>query len=175
MVRRDPRSVPRSRLLPAADKQPPDRRALLLEVVTRIVYPSVLVAGVYLLLAGLHREGGGFAAGLVIGLGLVLRRLAGGPHELGTAAPVSPGALLGCGLMLTTGYGVAGVFLADTFLAGGLWEFHLGPVGQLKVAASLVFETGVVLVVVGIVLDILRTLGAEEESSLPPYREGMSL
>ena len=46
----------------------------------------MLVVATYLLLVGLHRPGGGFAAGLVAGLALVLRRVAAGPHELGEAA-----------------------------------------------------------------------------------------
>lgn len=155
-------SVPRTRLLHSAHRQPDRRRLLLLEALTRGLYPSILVVAVYLLLAGLTRSGGGFAAGLVVGLGLVLRRLAGGPYELGRAAPLPPGLLLGAGLSLCAGYAVAGLVLTGDVLAGG--SLTLGPplVGELHVPSSLLFELGVATIVVGLVLDVLRTLGAED-------------
>lgn len=153
----------RHHLLAAAHHQPPERRAILLEVVTRVIHPSVLVVAGYLLLAGLHRPGGGFAAGLVAGLGLVLRRLAGGPWELGAAAPIPPGALLGAGLAVVAGYGLTGVVLAGEFLSGAVRGVELGPLGHLELATSLVFEIGIALIVVGLVLDVLRTLGASDD------------
>lgn len=159
----DQGSVPRSRLLPAADRQRPEERVPLLEVVTRIMHPSTVMVGIYLLFVGLHRTGGGFAAGLVIGLGLVLRRLAGGQHELGAATPVSPGVLLGSGLTLVAGYAIAGVVVADELLAGQHWSLQLGWLGHLEITTGLVFELGIVLIVVGLVLDVLRTLGADGE------------
>lgn len=162
--KRLPTSVPQRRLLAAAEGLPASHRALLLEVLTRVVHPSVVLVGIYLLLAGLHRTGGGFAAALVIGLGLVLRRLAGGPQELGAAAPVPPGFLLGAGLTLVAGYAVAGVVLADELLASHHWSLHLGRLGHLEVTTSLVFEVGVVLIVLGLMLDVLRTFGAEEDT-----------
>lgn len=159
--------VPGSRLLSAADHQAPGRRALLLETITRVVHPSVLLVAVYLFLAGLHHPGGGFAAGLIAGLGLALRRFAGGPRELGVAAPLQPGVLLGAGLTLAAGYGLAGVVLADEFLAGTVWHVTVGPLGAVEIAASLVFEAGIALIVIGLVLDILRTLGARERPDTP--------
>ena len=154
-----PNAQPRSRLLPAADHQEPGQRSFLLEVVARLVHPSILIVAVYLLFAGLHHPGGGFAAGLVAALGLVLRRLAGGPHELGAAAPVAPGTLLGAGLVLTAGYAIAGVVFTDELLAGAKWSIHAPLIGRLEIATSLVFEVGIALIILGLVLDVLRTLG----------------
>ncbi|MFY1671480.1 MnhB domain-containing protein [Plantactinospora sp. WMMB334] len=151
------------RPLAAADQQRPDRRSMLLEVVTRVVYPSVLLVAGYLLLAGLHRPGGGFAAGLVAGLGLVLRRLAGGPGEVEVAAPVPARLLLGLGLFTCAGYGLAGLLLAGELLAGLARQVDLGPAGHLEVSTSLLFELGIALIVVGLVLDVLRSLGAEDD------------
>lgn len=159
--------VPRGRLLPAADQQPPQRREMLLEAITRVVHPSVLVVAVYLLLVGLHRPGGGFAAGLVAGLGLVLRRLAGGLWELGVVAPWPPGVLLGVGLSTVVGYGIAGALLTGEFLTGQLWHLSFGPLGVLSVPSALVFELGIVLIVLGLVVDVLRTLGAHDRPMAP--------
>ncbi len=153
-------SVPRSRLLPAAHAQLRRRRVLLLEVMARAVYPSVLVVAAYLLVVGLHRTGGGFAAGLLLGLALVLRYLAGGVRELGAAAPLPPGMLLGSGLVLAAGYALLGVFAFAHVLGSAVAEVDLGPLGHLQVATSLVFEVAIALIVLGLVVDVLRTLGS---------------
>ncbi|MGO1833230.1 MAG: MnhB domain-containing protein, partial [Actinomycetaceae bacterium] len=42
-----------------------------------------------------------------------------------------------------------------------VFDFHLWPFGDVHLATALFFDIGVFLVVVGLVLDILRTLGAE--------------
>jgi multisubunit Na+/H+ antiporter MnhB subunit len=123
------------------------------------VHPSALVLALYLLLVGLHDTGGGFAAGLVAGIGLVVRRRAGGPAELGEAAPVPPGVLLGAGLLLVAGYAGAGVVLDDELLASAHATVELGPIGPLELTTGLVFELGIMTIVIGLVLDVLRTLG----------------
>ena len=73
---------------------------MVLEVVTRLLFHTIVVFSVYLLFTGHNEPGGGFAGGLVAGLALVLRYLAGGRYELGEAAPVDPGLLLGAGLLV---------------------------------------------------------------------------
>ncbi|SFE84001.1 MnhB domain-containing protein [Blastococcus tunisiensis] len=160
-----PEAVPRSRLLPAAERQDPDDRSLLLEALTRLAHPSILVVAVYLLVVGLHHPGGGFAAGLVAGLGLVLRRLAGGPHELRAASPAPPGVLLGAGLTLVAGYAATGVVVAGELLAGAVWAFDAGVLGHVEIPSSVLFETGTALIIVGLTLDVVRTLGADEPAA----------
>ena len=84
--------APRRRWLAASATLPPERRSVVLEVITRILFHTILVFSLYLLFSGHNEPGGGFAGGLVAGLALVLRYLAGGRYELGEAAPVDPGA-----------------------------------------------------------------------------------
>ncbi len=159
--RRRSDNVPRQRLLAGAGHQQPHERSLLLETTSRVLYPSMLLVSVYLLLVGLHSPGGGFAAGLVAGMALLLRRLAGGPYELGTAAPLPPGLVLGAGLTTAAGYGIAGMLLDGELLAGTVVTLRLPLLDPLEVPTSLVFEVGMAAIVVGLVLDVLRTLGEE--------------
>ncbi|WP_367916793.1 MnhB domain-containing protein, partial [Leadbetterella sp. DM7] len=77
------------------------------------------VLSVYLLLAGHDFPGGGFAGGIVAGLALTIRYLAGGRYELGETAPVGAGLLIGLGLVLATGTGLAGAIFGDAILEGG--------------------------------------------------------
>ncbi|MGY1594544.1 Na+/H+ antiporter subunit A [Geodermatophilus sp. SYSU D00708] len=153
--------APRNRWLAATATLDPARRSVVLEVVTRILFHTITVFSVYLLFSGHNEPGGGFAGGLVAGLALVLRYLAGGRYELGEAAPVAPGLLLGSGLLLAAGTGAAGLLLGAEVLQTAILETDLPVLGHVKLVTSLFFDTGVYLIVVGLVLDVLRSLGAE--------------
>jgi multicomponent Na+:H+ antiporter subunit A len=153
--------APRNRWLAAAATVDPARRSVVLEVITRILFHTITVFSLYLLFSGHNEPGGGFAGGLVAGLALVLRYLAGGRYELGEAAPVAPGLLLGAGLLFAGGTGVAGLLLGGEVLQTAIVETTLPVLGDVKLVTSLFFDIGVYLIVVGLVLDVLRSLGAE--------------
>ncbi|MDT7741264.1 MAG: multicomponent Na+:H+ antiporter subunit, partial [Actinomycetota bacterium] len=136
-------------------------RALLLEVVTRLVFPTIMVVSVYFLFAGHNAPGGGFAGGLLAGLALVVRYVAGGRYELGEAAPVEAGTLLGAGLLCAGVSGLGGLVLGGEVLQTAVLELDVPVLGHVKLVTSLLFDVGVYLIVVGLVLDILRSLGAE--------------
>ena len=140
---------------------PKARRSLVLEVVVRLVFHTIVLLSIYLLFAGHNVPGGGFAGGLVAGLALVARYLAGGRYELGEAAPVDAGLLLGLGLLFAGCTGVAGLVLGGDVLQTAIVEGTLPVFGPVKVVTSLFFDMGVYLIVVGLVLDVLRSLGAE--------------
>jgi multicomponent Na+:H+ antiporter subunit A len=155
------RRAPRGQWLAASAALAPERRSVVLEVITRILFHTIVVFSVYLLFSGHNEPGGGFAGGLVAGLALVLRYLAGGRYELGEAAPVDPGLLLGAGLLFAGGTGVVGLLLGADVLQTAILETTFPVLGHVKLVTSLFFDIGVYLVVVGLVLDILRSLGAE--------------
>ena len=102
-----------------------------------------------------------FAAGLVTGIALIVRYLAGGRYELGEAAPVQAGLLLGLGLFLSAGVGVVALLVGGSVLESWIWDLYLPVIGELHLVTSLFFDLGVYLVVVGLTLDVLRSLGAE--------------
>ncbi len=136
-------------------------RTLLLEVVTRLVFPTIMVVSVYFLFAGHNAPGGGFAGGLLAGLALVARYVAGGRYELREAAPVEAGTLLGIGLLCAGLSGLGGLVLGGAVLQTAALEVDVPVLGHVKLVTSLFFDVGVYLIVVGLVLDILRSLGAE--------------
>ncbi|RZU34218.1 Na+/H+ antiporter subunit A [Blastococcus saxobsidens] len=158
---RSSRRAPRGKWLAATAALAPERRSVILEVITRILFHTILVFAVFLLFSGHNEPGGGFAGGLVAGLALVLRYLAGGRYELGEAAPVDPGLLLGLGLLFAGATGVVGLTLGAQVLQTAILETTLPVLGDVKLVTSLFFDIGVFLIVVGLVLDILRSLGAE--------------
>ena len=136
-------------------------RSILLEVVVRLIFHALIVVSVYLLFAGHNAPGGGFAGGLVVGLALVARYLAGGRHELGAAAPIDAGFLLGTGLVLAAGTAVLPLAFGADALTSTWFEATIPVLGHIEFVTSTFFDIGVYLVVIGLVLDVLRSLGAE--------------
>ncbi|WP_392507217.1 Na+/H+ antiporter subunit A [Naumannella halotolerans] len=163
----------------------PTNRSIVFEVMTRLLFGVIMVVSVYFLIAGHNLPGGGFAGGLIAGLALAIRYLAGGRNELDEAAPIDAGKLLGGGLL------VAGLSVfAPAFFGGRIGESYkisltvdqlidlptpFGPIqllGEPYLVTSMIFDIGVYLVVIGVMLDLIRTLGSgidrqEEEDQTP--------
>ncbi|MGB3894364.1 MAG: Na+/H+ antiporter subunit A [Mycolicibacter sinensis] len=146
--------------LRGSDYYDPNQRSLVLEVASRVIFPLIMVVSVYFLFAGHNNPGGGFAGGLAAGLALALRYLAGGRYELGETLPLDSGKILGVGLSLVGGTALASLFVGAPALSSAAITFTLPVLGQAKLVTSLFFDVGVYLVVVGMVLDVLRSLGA---------------
>ncbi|WP_236007931.1 Na+/H+ antiporter subunit A [Nakamurella leprariae] len=172
-------SVPRRpTVLPSDDSTRPDRpspwlatnwsprRSLLLEVVTRLIFHVIVVFSLFVLFVGHDEPGGGFAAGLIVGLALALRYLAGGAFELGEAAPVDAGILMGIGLLITSVMAVFGLLTGGAALQSTIFEADVAVLGHLKFVTSSLFDIGVYFVVIGLVLDVLRSMGAELDRQL---------
>lgn len=146
----------------------PRNRSILLEVVIRLTFHATIVVSIYLLFAGHNLPGGGFAGGLVAGLALVGRYLAGGRYELGAAAPVGAGPVLGTGMLLAAGTAAVPLLLGADALTSAFVEAELPVLGHVEFVTSTIFDVGVYLVVVGLVLDVLRSLGAEVDRQADP-------
>ncbi len=147
--------------LRAGDSPEARRQSIILQVMARLIFHIILLFSIYLLFSGHNAPGGGFAGGLVAGLALVTRYLAGGRRELNAAAPVDAGLLLGGGLLLSVGTGAAAMIAGGEMLQSALVDWHVPVIGHIHFATSTFFDIGVYLIVVGLVLEILRSLGAE--------------
>lgn len=153
--------VDRIQWLVAGATLAPQRRSVILEVAVRILYHNMIVFSLFLLFSGHNLPGGGFAAGLVTGIALTIRYLAGGRYELGAAAPLQPGVVIGSGLFLAASSGLVPMVLGGAVFQTAIFEATLPVLGNFKLVTSLFFDIGVYLVVVGLMLDILKSLGAE--------------
>ncbi|MEU4966244.1 Na+/H+ antiporter subunit A [Streptomyces smyrnaeus] len=164
--------APRRTWLAAGATLAPEGRSVMFEVMARLVFHPILVLSLYLLFSAENQPGGGFTAGLVAGLALAVRYLAGGRLELAAAAPVDAGFLLGLGLLIITGTGLAGLGLGGAVLASGKVTGDFWLVGPFHAASPVLFDTGVYLLVLGVVLDVLRSLGSEIDRRLERERHG---
>lgn len=135
-------------------------RSILVDVVTRLLFPSMMLLSAYFFFSGHNAPGGGFAGGLVAALALTLRYLAGGRREAEETLPVHPGKVLGIGIMFTTAAAVAPMFFGMPPLTSSYAEFDVPLIGDVIVPSALIFDAGVYIIVVGLIMHVLASMGA---------------
>ncbi|MGO2110157.1 MAG: MnhB domain-containing protein, partial [Pseudoclavibacter sp.] len=139
----------------------PENRSILLEVVVRLVFHALFIASLFLLFSGHNEPGGGFAGGIVAGLAIATRYLAGGRHELDLAMRIDAGRLLGIGLLFATITALVPVLLGAGPLASAYIDTEIPFVGDFVFVSSTFFDIGVYLICIALSIDILRSLGGE--------------
>lgn len=165
-------AVTRQTWLLAGRTLSPQNRSIIIEVLVRLLFHPAIIVSIYLLFVGHNQPGGGFAGGLLAGLALVARYLAGGRYELAEAVPIDAGKLLGTGLLLAVGTALSSMFFGLEVLESSWFEASIPVLGEISIGTSTIFDIGVYLVVFGLVLDILRSLGSEVDRQQEDQDEG---
>lgn len=132
-------------------------RSSILQTATRVLMPLLLLFAFFLLLRGHNEPGGGFVGGLVVAASFVLYAMANGVTAARRALLVDPSTLLGGGLFVALASGVPAVLLGRPFMTALWTKVEAGSV-VYDVGTPLVFDIGVFLAVVGVVLTIVFTL-----------------
>lgn len=127
----------------------------------RFLVPLMLLFSLFLLVRGHNEPGGGFVGGLVAATAFALVLLAEGRAAAERLLRWDPLAFVAGGLFLALLSGVPPLLRGRPFMTGLWLKVSLPVLG--KVGSPVVFDAGVFLVVLGIVLAILFAL-AEEES-----------
>jgi multicomponent K+:H+ antiporter subunit A len=90
---------------------------------------------------------------------LILQYLAGGIRFAQGRLPANFTRWLALGLAIATATGVGSWFFARPFLTSAHTHVHVPVLGDIEIASALLFDLGVYIVVVGVVLMILAELG----------------
>ncbi len=131
--------------------------SLILRTATRFLMPLLLLFAAFLLLRGHNEPGGGFVGGLVVAAAFVLYAIAYGVDASRRALLVEPSALLGAGLLVALGSGIPAVLVGQPFLTA-MWTRIGSDAAAFDVGTPLIFDVGVFLAVIGVVLTIVFTL-----------------
>jgi multicomponent Na+:H+ antiporter subunit B len=136
-------------------------RSLILSAAARVLFPLLLLFSVFLLFRGHNEPGGGFVGGLVAATAYALLALTGGVDAARRFLPASPQLLVGTGLLTALTAGLIGLAAGHPFMTGLWCGTPLPVIG--KPGTPVLFDTGVYLTVLGVVLLILFTLQEEDE------------
>ncbi len=133
--------------------------SLVLSTATRYLLPVLLMFSVFLLIRGHNEPGGGFVGGLTAAAAFALFAIASGVERARQMLWFHPRTLLGTGLLFAAGAGLLAVTAGSPYMTGLWTSFEMPAVGKL--GTPLVFDVGVYLVVVGMVLMIVLELAEE--------------
>lgn len=136
-----------------------DMHPVIMASFARLLLPLALLVSVFILLRGHNLPGGGFIAGLVTAVALIMQYLANGVAWTHSRLPVNMHPVIGTGLTIATLTGVGSFVVGYPFLTSTFGHVEWPLVGDFELASAMAFDLGVYLVVVGATLLILVHLG----------------
>ena len=135
------------------------KRVDFVDVSVRVVFHVMLVISLFLLFVGHNQPGGGFVGGLVAGASIAMRYMAGGIDAVRSLTPVKPWTILGSGIVLAGVTAALPIAFGDPPLEAHVLDLHLPVFGDVHVSSTVAFDSGVYLVVVGLVLMVFEAFG----------------
>ncbi|QCF26695.1 monovalent cation/H+ antiporter subunit A [Hydrocarboniclastica marina] len=132
---------------------------IMLQQLSRPLLPMALLVAIFVLFRGHQLPGGGFIAGLITAVALILQYVANGVNWTQERMPVAYRPVIATGLTLAVGTGVGSWFFGAPFLTSWHGYVHIPLLGKTELATAMVFDIGVYLTVVGATLLILAKLG----------------
>ena len=152
------------------------RTPVMLRVIARLVLPLALVASVYIYWRGHNQPGGGFIAGLVTAVALVLQYMALGQQRAEALLHGAAGRRftrwIGAGLGIATLTGVGAFAFGRPFLTSAHGHPSVPILGELPLASAALFDLGVYITVVGATMLTLSVLGAASKERAPAATRG---
>ena len=135
---------------------------VILRTVVKAVVFIVFTLGVYLFFAGHNAPGGGFIGGLVLGSGIVLLYLTYDIETVHQGMPFDFKKVAAFGVLLATGSAIAALFFDAPFLKQTDGYFTLPVLGEVHLTTVTVFEAGVALTVIGVLVTIILSISEDE-------------
>ncbi|WP_180044582.1 monovalent cation/H+ antiporter subunit A [Acinetobacter sp. YH16039] len=143
---------------------------LMFRITASWVLPLALVVSLYIFLRGHNLPGGGFIAGLITALALVIQYIALGQDQAEQMLRAKSGRLyeiwIGSGLSIAGLTGLAAWFWGRPFLTSA--HVHIAPplLGDIHLASAALFDVGVYVTVVGATMLMICVLGDSRHSSM---------
>ncbi|WP_235979952.1 monovalent cation/H+ antiporter subunit A [Croceibacterium atlanticum] len=136
----------------------PERHPMMLVVASRLILPMAMVVALYIFLRGHNMPGGGFIAGLVFSIAMLIQYMASGFEWAERRRRTERHALISFGVLIAAATGLGALAFGKPFLTSGFDYFHIPLIGEIELATALLFDIGVALTVVGAVMLALAQL-----------------
>lgn len=135
--------------------------SVILSTASRYLFPLLILFSFFIFLRGHNEPGGGFVGGLIAASAYCLYSLGNGISKARELLGIDPANLISLGLFVALISSIFSILFAKNFFTG-FWIGYSFPVVG-KVGTPLLFDLGVYLVVMGIVLKIIFSLSEEEQ------------
>jgi multicomponent K+:H+ antiporter subunit A len=127
-------------------------------VYLRLLLPFMLMFAAYFFLRGHNLPGGGFVAGLIFAVAIILQYMLAGAIWVETHLSMRPFRWLGLGLVIACATGLGAWLFGYPFLTSHALHLSLPVLGELHLPSAFFFDLGVFGVVVGSTMLILIAL-----------------
>ena len=144
----------RARLLNRVPDKPLSgtQHPMMMVVLTRVMMPVVLMVGFYIFLRGHNEPGGGFIAGLVVSIGVVMQYMASGFNWATDRQRFPYHGVIGAGVLVAGLTGIGSWMVGKPFLTSDFTYVRIPPFQEFELATAALFDVGVFLAVVGAVM-----------------------
>lgn len=148
-----------------------ERHPLLLATVAQSILPLALMVSVFIFFRGHNLPGGGFIAGLITAVAIILLYISQGVDWVKARLNIEYQRVVAIGLMIALVTGLASWIFERPFLTSWFDYFTLPVFGEIELASAIAFDLGVYVTVVGATLLILSSLGKMTTSYRPTHKE----
>ena len=150
---------------------------LMLRITASWVLPLALVVSFYIFMRGHNYPGGGFIAGLITAMALIIQYIVLGQDHAEQLLRARSGRLyeiwIGWGLTIAGLTGMAAWFWGRPFLTSAHIFVHPPLLGKMHLASAAVFDLGVYITVVGATMLMISVLADSRHSSMAgPVHKG---
>ncbi|HWK23561.1 MAG TPA: Na(+)/H(+) antiporter subunit B [Ureibacillus sp.] len=135
---------------------------VIMQFTAKIVFFIIFFYAVHIFFAGHYTPGGGFVGGLVTASAIVLLIIAFDLKTVQTILPINYIYLIASGLILALGTAAISMFTGKAFFTHYFDYFNLPIIGKTSLHTAALFDLGVYLVVVGVTMTIIQTIGEDE-------------
>jgi len=135
---------------------------LMIHTISRFVFFIILSGAIFLFFAGHNNPGGGFIGGLMTSAALLLIYLSFDLKSISSALPFNYTTIIATGLLISFSTGLLGVVFGYEYLTQFFDYFYIPFFGKTELATAVLFDLGIYLVVIGISLLIILTIGEDE-------------
>jgi len=162
----------RSRMAPEQIMPGPPIKLPVPADLAQIMFPLTLTVSIFLFLRGHNAPGGGFIAGLVLAVPLLIQYVIQGTASVESRFGFDYIRCIGAGLLIAIVSGSASMLFGVPFLTSGHLDLHIPLIGEVPLASAIGFDTGVYLVVFGGAMLILSMMGTIKPSRTRNARKG---
>ncbi|MCJ1657016.1 Na+/H+ antiporter Mnh2 subunit B [Staphylococcus sp. NRL 16/872] len=131
---------------------------IVLRTVTKIVVFILLTFGFYVFFAGHNNPGGGFIGGLIFSSAFILMFLAFDVNEVLESLPIDFKKLMIIGSFISLLTAIVPIFFGKSFLHQSEAHIPLPIFGEMHVTTVTLFEGGILLTVVGVIVTVMLSL-----------------
>ncbi|MEW9856765.1 monovalent cation/H+ antiporter subunit A [Novosphingobium sp. M1R2S20] len=136
----------------------PERHPMMFAVAARLLLPLAMMVGLYIFLRGHNMPGGGFIAGLIVSIALLMQYMASGFEWADQRRRIDEHSIIGFGVITAALTGLGSLVFGAPLFTSAFGYFSLPLIGKFELTTAMLFDIGVATTVFGAMMLALAEL-----------------